>query len=392
MKTTDFRNLLRYWPIIPFVILLYCIGHIGYRIYDPGQSFPPTPAIVGTIPSPSTKIVANSLKTIFSVLFGLALSEAFKQFVAESKGLDLESPMPIHWGRLPALFSFLCLLAPFYQGTLEYFDRLYLLKATDFHVENSPDIIVFVIEGMLFFVMSRALSPGRYVLFYTTATLLLTINIVWLSHWGGFWTGSKTSEDPQASAVLRNCLSINGYAVCALFSVYSLFKCWEESDLTWQKSDAVSRLGLEDARKLADVVNKHTELSRIVADARQLQMVLEACKLVTEKAGITKVIQLSDAIYIKAKELQINPEIGLWLKLKAESKELKDILTPMIPTAIRSESRMSFLRSLTMEWKEISQAVNFNSVRRAAYVAMIILIMRTIADYRLNSFFYFASN
>jgi hypothetical protein len=116
----------------------------------------------------------------FTVVLALALSEAFKQAIAD-KASKPNDPI-VHWDRLPALLGFLLLIFPFFHGMNRHIFRAYL------DVKSVPDFysgflmidgIVFMLESAVFFVMSRALSPGQWRNFYWCVLTLMAIDTIW---------------------------------------------------------------------------------------------------------------------------------------------------------------------------------------------------------------------
>jgi hypothetical protein len=87
----------------------------------------------------------------FTVIFALALAEAFKQFIADKA--EKEDERVIHWNRIWALISFLFLIFPFFQGTNRYLFLEYLNGRMPKHFGKwiMFDGIIFMIEAALFF-------------------------------------------------------------------------------------------------------------------------------------------------------------------------------------------------------------------------------------------------
>lgn len=114
------------------------------------------------------------------MVLALALTEAFKQFVAD-KAEKPEDPI-VHWERLPALVGFLLLIFPFFHGMSRHIFLSYM------NVEVAPpfysmflmiDGIVFMLESAIFFAMSRALSPGQWRHYYWSVMLLMLVDTLW---------------------------------------------------------------------------------------------------------------------------------------------------------------------------------------------------------------------
>jgi hypothetical protein len=133
----------------------------------------------------SVQDVIHFFSNVFTVVMALALTESFKQFIAD-RATEPEHRV-VHWERLYALVSFLVLLFPFFQGMNRYFSVTY----GDLSHLPQPyssslmfDGVAFTCESALFFVMSRALAPAQWGRFYTTVLLLLVVD----SFWGGVVT------------------------------------------------------------------------------------------------------------------------------------------------------------------------------------------------------------
>jgi nucleoside 2-deoxyribosyltransferase len=122
----------------------------------------------------------NNLHTIFSIVLALALAEAFKQFVSDSP-TEPQGQTPIHWDRLMALVAFLLLLIPFYHGMGRYFYDVYHSKSIPhpYPLHLIVDSLAFLIEGSLFFVMSRALARTMWRRFYWAVVMILAVDTVW---------------------------------------------------------------------------------------------------------------------------------------------------------------------------------------------------------------------
>jgi hypothetical protein len=126
-------------------------------------------------------------RSALTIVYALALTEAFKQAVND-KATAADHPV-IWWRRLPALFSFLLLIFPFYQGMSRYFYNTYSDVANfpkPYSLFLSLGAIAFTGEAALFFVMSRALEPVHSSTFYWSVLVLLAIDSLWgwitLSH------------------------------------------------------------------------------------------------------------------------------------------------------------------------------------------------------------------
>jgi hypothetical protein len=109
---------------------------------------------------------------------GLALGEAFKQFVPDGD-------KNIRWDRLPFLVAFLFTIFPFLHGMYQYMHITYV---------KHPDLALAAVSGGLlfdgvtfmgmagiFFILSRSLSPNHWFRFYISTLVLLGIDTVWIA-------------------------------------------------------------------------------------------------------------------------------------------------------------------------------------------------------------------
>ena len=121
----------------------------------------------------------DNVQRIFTIVLALSLAESFKQFV-DDKAISPED-RHIHWGRGFALVAFLMLVVPFYHGMGQWFNDVYKTNAPPkpYSAYLALDSIAFLIESILFFVMSRALPIEQWRRFYISAALILTVDIVW---------------------------------------------------------------------------------------------------------------------------------------------------------------------------------------------------------------------
>jgi hypothetical protein len=130
---------------------------------------------------------ALRLQAIFDVVLGLAVIEAFRQFVFDKPAAE-ESPAEksIHWDRLLALLALVLLIVPFYQGIGEYMHAVYQVgegkHPNPYGLFLLIDCGVFMLESSLFFVMSRRLPLVDWVPFYQAVLILLAVD----SGWGAF--------------------------------------------------------------------------------------------------------------------------------------------------------------------------------------------------------------
>jgi hypothetical protein len=123
------------------------------------------------------KHAASFLQGAYTIVLALALSEAFKQFVADSGERN------IFWDRTSSLVGFLVQIFPFFHGMSRYLFKTYLSPTST--PGNWPaylmfDGILFMMMSGCFFVMSRSLSTDRWKRFYGSAGLLLTFDSIWI--------------------------------------------------------------------------------------------------------------------------------------------------------------------------------------------------------------------
>lgn len=124
------------------------------------------------------KHAVGFLQSAYTIVLALALSEAFKQFVADS------GDRKIYWNRTFSLIGFLVQIFPFFHGMSRYLFKTYL--APNYPPDNWPvylmsDGIVFLLMSGCFFVMSRSLSPDRWHRFYGSTGALLLVDSIWIS-------------------------------------------------------------------------------------------------------------------------------------------------------------------------------------------------------------------
>ena len=128
------------------------------------------------------KSTIDSLQTIYTVVLGLSLGEAFMQFVAEDPANKTEHR--ICWERMVNLISFLFLIIPFFHGMNRYFFDTYLKSlgpGSRYGGHLLVDCAVFTSEGGLFFILCRSLSRTQWRRFYFTVIALLALDLGWSS-------------------------------------------------------------------------------------------------------------------------------------------------------------------------------------------------------------------
>ena len=123
-------------------------------------------------------------KLALTLLMGLALAEALRQFATDGDG-PARGQL---WHRLPSLLSFLLLILPFYQGMSRYFFLTYGQVETmprPYAAYLSFDCVNFLAEVVLFFILAHALPAARWRRFAGAALTLLVMDCVWvgLSTW-----------------------------------------------------------------------------------------------------------------------------------------------------------------------------------------------------------------
>ncbi len=118
----------------------------------------------------------------FAIVLALALGEAFKQAVAEHRP-GTATGGDIQWDRLPALFTFLFLILPFYQGMNRFLLLNYGGEPASKHHYSATGLILdgaaFMIESAVFFAMSRNLANSRWRYLYGIVLFLLLIDSCW---------------------------------------------------------------------------------------------------------------------------------------------------------------------------------------------------------------------
>ena len=127
----------------------------------------------------------------FVIVFALALTEALKQFVADQPkpANDPLSDKLVHRDRIPALLAFVFLIVPFFHGTVRYFYLTYESKTPLANYDRYlvVDGVAFLIEAVLFFAMSRAITPTRWRSLYICIICLLGVDSIWggIEYWHG---------------------------------------------------------------------------------------------------------------------------------------------------------------------------------------------------------------
>jgi hypothetical protein len=123
------------------------------------------------------------LQNAYTIVLALALSEAFKEFVAGDKD--------IFWNRFWALVGVLLLVFPFFHGMSRYLYTTYLAPGTappNFAPFLMTDGIAFMLMSACFFVMSRSLSPDRWQRYYAALAFLLIVDSNWIAF--AMWRGA----------------------------------------------------------------------------------------------------------------------------------------------------------------------------------------------------------
>lgn len=116
-------------------------------------------------------------KTAFSVVMALAITEAFKQSIA-----DKTRDGSIHWDTVPSLVAFLALSFPFFQGMSRYFFAAYgNIEAArqPYAVHLMIDSVNFMVEAAIFFVMSRCLAAAQWHRFYGCVLVMALVDLAW---------------------------------------------------------------------------------------------------------------------------------------------------------------------------------------------------------------------
>ena len=171
----------------------------------------------------SLLFAAVRLQAIFDIVLGLAVAEAFRQFVFDKPTTDDKAvEKSIHWDRLPALMALVLLIAPFYQGIGQYIHVVYQVgeHPKPYGAFLLTDCGVFMLESILFFVMSRRLSPVDWASFYGSVLILLVVDTVW----GAFlWS---THYQAVVSWLLLNLISIPVFFALWFFSKKVWFSKW----------------------------------------------------------------------------------------------------------------------------------------------------------------------
>lgn len=130
--------------------------------------------------APAVQSTIDSLKGVYAIVLALAIGEAFKQFVVDRANKPEERH--VQFDRLPALLSFLLLVIPFYHGIVRYYFDTYSVPPLPhrYGMWLSIDSFAFMMEAILFFVLSRSLSLVQWDSFYRTVILLCGFDMLWV--------------------------------------------------------------------------------------------------------------------------------------------------------------------------------------------------------------------
>jgi hypothetical protein len=137
--------------------------------------------------------IVENIRSIYTIVMGLAIAEAFNQAVRELKPIEEKHAKHfrnwfdcVHANRLVSLSVFLLLAVPFFQGNQRY---LYLQYIAPLHTGSPPrsisafwlnlDCLTFSLEAGIFFVLSRSLSARRWQQFYGTVIVLMLVDFFW---------------------------------------------------------------------------------------------------------------------------------------------------------------------------------------------------------------------
>lgn len=126
----------------------------------------------------SAEVISSvqSLSRIFTIVLALSIGEAFKQFVSDRN----ETSGTIFWWRLPLLIAFIALVIPFSHGMTRYFDHVYLVSPPEnYSFHALIDTIVFTVESVMFFVLSRSLLVTLWREFFIRFAILLGLDTLW---------------------------------------------------------------------------------------------------------------------------------------------------------------------------------------------------------------------
>jgi hypothetical protein len=158
--------------------------------------------------------VVTYFRGAFSLIFGLALAEGFKQTVHD-KAAQATDPV-LYNEKIFSLLGFLFLILPFYQGTMRFYGHFY--GAANSLPSNYSFIIMFdsfafLIEAAIFFYMSRALSPVHWISFYIAVVALLWVDTLW-----GIATAGFHSTPAPTSWIILNLVWGAAALVMVLFN------------------------------------------------------------------------------------------------------------------------------------------------------------------------------
>ncbi len=121
-------------------------------------------------------------RTVFTVILALALSEGFRQFVADTR--NRPATPKIYWDRFPALLIFLFLIFPFFHGMNRYFYMTYHYDDLRGHFPLYDKYLVFdgisfTMEAAIFFIMSRSFPETHWRRYFLVVLALLVVDSAW---------------------------------------------------------------------------------------------------------------------------------------------------------------------------------------------------------------------
>jgi hypothetical protein len=128
------------------------------------------------------------LQTLFTIIMALAITEGLKQFVREIKDSNNQNQendttsKHLRWKCFPGLIAFLVTAMPFLYGMARYFHNTYKsrLLGEGYAWPLLFDTLAFTTEALLFFVMSRSVSPSRSLAFSMAALGVFLVDALWV--------------------------------------------------------------------------------------------------------------------------------------------------------------------------------------------------------------------
>jgi hypothetical protein len=182
----------------------------------------------------------DSLQRLYTIVVGLALTEALRSFLGLQVGAA--APPGAAWSSLPwpALITLVFTIVPFYHGANGHLDQTYLFSPP--RIDKRPalivDFLMLFLEGVVFLVLALSLTNAQR--FGQTFIALLLIDIVW-----GIFV-YFASVDRNAASPVKSWIALNVIAVAVLYvSQHTNLLNSEQARLTFLGGTAVVRTAVD---------------------------------------------------------------------------------------------------------------------------------------------------